>query len=314
MEHQILRQVLGRFKSVDTQPFRSIIPRGDAIPDTLEKAVTTKTPFFRDEKGATQHLAYQKLNDNEVELIQEPSPITFRDEIFDQSVYDYNDGQIADIQQRLFDYILEDRKRGTRGFGLILINNQRRRPSIKRGNTSNISDPKAIRLNDYNARKAADDKRNFALSFNNAVPDVKRALDKFGAPERFDEIKRHVNQGIRQQYAIRDKINKKLKPGKDKMSVGHRGAVANGYINTPENLFQEPLPINSARQEKDDLPEEVLRMMGVFKTWEEYVAYYLFEDLQMHKILTADDRKKIMKGGDFEKIFRQREEIIERSV
>jgi len=314
MEHQILRQVLGRFKSVDTQPFRSIIPRGDAIPDTLEKAVNTKTPFFRDEKGATQHLAYQKLNDNEVELVQEPSPLTFRDEIFNQSVYDYNDGQIADIQQRLFDYISEDRARGTRGFGLILINNQRRRPSIKRGNTSNISDPKDIRLNDYNARKASDAKRNFALSFNNAVPDVKRALDKFGAPERFDEIKRHVNQGIRQQYAIRDKTNKKLKPGKDKMSVGHVGAVKNGYINTPENLFQEPLPINTARQEKDDLPEEVLRMMGVFKTWEEYVAYYLFEDLQMHKILTADDRKEIMKGEDFEKIFRQREEIIERSV
>jgi len=312
MEHQILRQVLGKFKSVDTQPFRSIIPRGDAIPDTLEKAVNTKTPFFRDEKGATQHLAYQKLNDNEVELVQEPSPVTFRDEIFDQSVYDYNDGQIADIQQRLFDYISEDRARGTRGFGLILVNNQRRRPSIKEGNLSNISDPKAIRLNDYKARKAADGNRNKALSFKNSEAEVKRALDKFGAPERFDEIKRYVTKGNQQQHTIRAKTNKKN--SNQAMSVGHRGSVKNGYLNTPENLFQEPSAQNYARQDKDDLPEEVLRMMGVFKTWEEYVAYYLFEDLQMHKILTKSDRNAIMKGGDFEKIYRRREELIERSV
>ena len=312
MEHQILRQVLSKFKSVDTQPFRSIIPRGDAIPDTLEKALVTKTPFYRDEKGATQHLAYQKLNDKEVELVQEPSPVTFKDDIFDQSVYDYNDGQIADIQQRLFNYISEDRARGTRGFGLILINNQRRRPSIKKGNTSNISDPKAIRLNDYNARKTADSNRNKALSFKNSEAEVKRALDKFGAPERFDEIKRYVTKGNQQQHTIRAKINKKN--GNQDMSVGHRGSVKNGYLNTPENLFQEPSAENYARQDKDDLPEEILRMMGVFKTWEEYVAYYLFEDLQMNKILTKSDRRAIMKGEDFEKIYRQREEIIERSV
>ena len=88
MEHQILRQVLGRFKSVDTQPFRAVIPRGDEIPDTLEKALVTKTPFVRDEKGAVNHLAYQKLNDTEVELVQEPSPITFKDNIFDKNVFD----------------------------------------------------------------------------------------------------------------------------------------------------------------------------------------------------------------------------------
>ena len=55
-------------------------------------------------------------------------------------------------------------------------------------------------------------------------------------------------------------------------------------------------------------------MLGVFKSWEEYVAYYLFEDLQMDKILTKSDRKRIIGGEDFEKVFRQREELIERSV
>ena len=102
MEHQILRHVLGRFKSVDTQPFRSVIPRGDEIPKTLDEAVLTKTPFYKDEKGATQHLAYQKLNDNEVELVQEPSPIRFKDDIFDQSVFDFNDGQQDEIKQQCF--------------------------------------------------------------------------------------------------------------------------------------------------------------------------------------------------------------------
>ena len=99
MEHQILRHVLGRFKSVDTQPFRSVIPRGDEIPDTLDKALLTKTPFVRDEKGAVHHLAYQKLNDNEVELVQEPSPIRFKDDIFDQSVHDYNDLSLIHISE-----------------------------------------------------------------------------------------------------------------------------------------------------------------------------------------------------------------------
>ena len=71
---------------------------------------------------------------------------------------------------------------------------------------------------------------------------------------------------------------------------------------------------NFSRQHKNDLPEEVLRKLGVFKSWEEYVAYYLFEDLQFDKILTKSDRKRIVNGEDFEKVFKQREEIIEQSV
>ena len=312
MEHQILRHVLGRFKSVDTQPFRSVIPRGDEIPKTLDEAVLTKTPFVRDEKGAVHHLAYQKLNDTEVELVQEPSPLTFKDDLFHQNVFDFNDGQQAEIQQLLFDYIAEDRLRGTKDFGFILIDNKRRRPSIKKGNMATLADPKDIRLNDYEARKASNNNRNEALSFKNAVPEIKRALAKFGASERFDDIKRHVLKGNQQVHTVRTKINKKV--GKKVASVGHAGSVKGGYLNVPENLFIEGASTNFSRQHKDDAPEEVLRMLGIFKSWEEYVAYYLFEDLQMDKILTKSDRKRIINGEDFEKVFRQREELIERSV
>ena len=312
MEHQILRHVLGRFKSVDTQPFRSVIPRGDEIPDTLDKALLTKTPFVRDEKGAVNHLAYQKLNDTEVELVQEPSPLTFKDDSFHQNVFDFNDGQQTEIQQLLFDYIAEDRLRGTKDFGFILIDNKRRRPSIKKGNMATLADPKDIRLNDYEARKASNNNRNEALSFNNAVPEIKRALAKFGAPERFDDIKRHVSKGIRQKHAVRSGVNKRA--GKTVTTIGHIGSVKGGYLNVPENLMYEAASTNFSRQHKDDLPEDVLRMLGIFKSWEEYVAYYLFEDLQMDKILTKSDRKRIINGEDFEKVFRQREELIERSV
>ena len=308
MEHQILRQVLGRFKSVDTQPFRSIIPRGDAIPDTLEKAVTTKTPFFRDEKGATQHLAYQKLNDNELELVQEPSPITFRDEIFDQNIYDFNDGQQDDLKEQLFTYIQETG--GTKGFGAILIDGQRRKPKARYGKIAEIPDSKALKLNGKTGLDNAQNQRNKGLSFDPVA--VKKALDKFGAPERYDDIKRHVSKGIRQKHAVRAGVNKRA--GKTVTTVGHVGSVKGGYLNTPENLMYESARSNFSRQHKDDLPEEVLRMLGVFKNWDEYVAYYLFEDLQMDKILTKSDRRAILNGGDFEKIFRQREEIIERSV
>ncbi len=55
-------------------------------------------------------------------------------------------------------------------------------------------------------------------------------------------------------------------------------------------------------------------MLGIFKNWEEYVAYYLFEDLQMDKILTKSDRKAIINGEDFAKVYQRREELIERSV
>ena len=308
MEHQILRQVLGRFKSVDTQPFRSIIPRGDAIPDTLEKAVTTKTPFFRDEKGATQHLAYQKLNDNEVELVQEPSPLTFRDEIFDQNIYDFNDGQQDDLKEQLFAYIQETG--GTKGFGAILIDGLRRKPKARYGKIAEIPDAKALKLNGKTGLDNAQNQRNKGLSFDPVA--VKRALDKFGAPERYDDIKRHVSKGIRKKHAVRAGVNKRA--GKTVTTVGHVGSVKGGYLNTPENLMYESARSNFSRQHKDDLPEEVLRMLGVFKNWDEYVAYYLFEDLQMDKILTKSDRRAILNGGDFEKIFRQREEIIERSV
>lgn len=308
MEHQILRQVLGRFKSVDTQPFRSIIPRGDAIPDTLEKAVNTKTPFFRDEKGATQHLAYQKLNDNEVELIQEPSPVTFRDEIFDQNIYDFNEGQQDDLKEQLFAYIQETG--GTKGFGAILIDGLRRKPKARYGKIAEIPDAKAIKLNGKNGLDNAQNQRNQGLSFDAAA--VKRALDKFGAPERFDDIKRHVSKGIRKKHAVRAGVNKRA--GKTVTTVGHVGSVKGGYLNTPENLMYESARSNFSRQHKDDLPEEVLRMLGVFKNWDEYVAYYLFEDLQMDKILTKSDRRAILQGQDFEKIYRRREELIERSV
>ena len=67
-------------------------------------------------------------------------------------------------------------------------------------------------------------------------------------------------------------------------------------------------------EHKDDLPEEVLRMLGIFKNWEEYVAYYLFEDLQMDKILTKSDRKAIINGADFAKVYQRREALIEQSV
>ena len=308
MEHQILRQVLGRFKSVDTQPFRSVIPRGDAIPNTLDEAVLTKTPFYKDEKGATQHLAYQQLNDNEVELVQEPSPIRFKNDYFEQNVFDFNDGQQDEIKQQLFSYIHETG--GTKGFGAILIDGQRRKPKARYGAIADLSDPKGIKLNGKRALDNAQAKRDKGLSFDPAA--VKAALNKFGAPERFDDIKRHVSKGIRQMHAIRTAVNKRV--GKTVTTIGHVGSVEGGYLNTPENLMFEAAFTNFSRQHKDDLPEEVLRMLGIFKNWEEYVAYYLFEDLQMDKILTKSDRKRIINGEDFEKVFRQRESLIEKSV
>ena len=308
MEHQILRQVLGRFKSVDTQPFRSVIPRGDAIPNTLDEAVLTKTPFYKDEKGATQHLAYQQLNDNEVELVQEPSPIRFKNDYFEQNVFDFNDGQQDEIKQQLFSYIQETG--GTKGFGAVLIDGQRRKPKARYGAIADLSDPKGIKLNAKKGLDNAQAKRDKGLSFDPAA--VKAALQKFGAPERFDDIKRHVSKGIRQMHAIRFGVNKRV--GKTVTTIGHVGSVEGGYLNTPENLMFEAASTNFSRQHKDDLPEEVLRMLGIFKNWEEYVAYYLFEDLQMDKILTKSDRKRIINGEDFEKVFRQREELIANSV
>ena len=307
MEHQILRHVLGRFKSVDTQPFRSVIPRGDEIPDSLDKALVTKTPFVRDEKGAVHHLAYQKLNDIEVELVQEPSPVRFKDDIFDQNVYDFNDGQQDDIKQQLFSYIQETG--GTKGFGAILIDGQRRKPKGRKS-LSQTEKPGDIKLNAKSGLDKAQSSRNKGLSFDPAA--VKAALEKFGAPERFDDIKRHVSKGIRQKHAVRSGVNKRA--GKTVTTIGHIGSVKGGYLNTPENLMFEAASTNFSRQHKDDLPEEVLRMLGIFKSWEEYVAYYLFEDLQMDKILTKSDRKRIINGEDFEKVFRQREELIDRSV
>jgi len=306
MEHQILRQVLGRFKNVDTQPFRSVIPKGDEIPDTLEKALVTKTPFYRDENGV-QHLAYQKLNDTEVELVKEPSPIRFKDDIFNQSVYDLNDGQQDELKQNLFSYIQETDS--TRGFGAILIDGNRRKPKA-RASLSKIESPKDIKLNGKAALDKAESSRGKGLSFDPAA--IKAALDKFGAPERFDDIKNHVSKGIKSIQSKRYYINKRS--GKTVTTVGHLGSVKGGYINTPENLMLEKPSTNFSRQHSNDLPEDILNKLGVFKNWEEYVAYYLFEDLQFDKILTNSDRKRILNGEDFEKIFRQREEIIERSV
>lgn len=308
MEQQILRHVLGRFKSVDTQPFRSVIPRGDAIPKTLDEAVLTKTPFYKDEKGVTQHLAYQKLNDNEVELVQELSPVTFKDEIFDQSVYDFNDGQQDEIKEQLFAYIQETG--GTKGFGAILIDGQRRKPKARYGAIADVPDPKGIKLNGKSGLDNAQAKRNKGLSFDPAA--VKAALEKFGAPERYDDIERHVSKGIRQKHAVRTGVNKRA--GKTVTTIGHIGSVNGGYLNTPENLMFESARSNFSRQHKDDLPEEVLRMLGIFKNWEEYVAYYLFEDLQMDKILTKSDRKAIINGEDFAKVYQRREALIEQSV
>ena len=307
MEAKLLRQVLGRFKSVDTQPFRAAIPRGDAIPTTLDEAMLTKTPFYRDEKGATQHLAYQKLNDNEVELVAQPSPITFKDDIFDRNVFDFNDGQQDEIKEKLFAYIQETG--GTRGFGAILIDGQRRKPKARKS-LSQAKKPGDIKLNEKSGLDKAQSSRNKGLSFDPAA--VKAALEKFGAPERFDEIKRHVSKGIQEMHVRRTKVNQKQ--GKTVTTIGHIGSVKGGYLNTPENLMFEAARSNFSRQHKDDLPEEVLRMLGIFKSWEEYVAYYLFEDLQMDKILTKSDRKAIINGADFEKVYRRREELIEQSV
>lgn len=307
MEHQILRQVLGRFKNVDTQPFRSVIPKGDQIPDTLDKALLTKTPFVRDETGAVHHLAYQKLNDTEVELVQEPSPITFKDNLFHQNVFDFNDGQQDEIKQQLFSYIQETG--GTKGFGAILIDGKRRKPKA-RASLAKVIEPSDIKLNGKSGLDKAQAKRDKGLSFDPAA--VKAALEKFGAPERYDDIKRHVSKGIQRMHVTRTKVNQRV--GKTVTTIGHIGSVKGGYINVPENLMFEAASTNFSRQHKDDLPEEVLRMLGVFKSWEEYVAYYLFEDLQMDKILTKSDRKRILKGEDFEKVFRQREALIEQSV
>jgi len=307
MEQQILRQVLGRFKSVDTQPFRAVIPRGDEIPNTLEEALVTKTPFIRDEEGNVNHLAYQLLNDTEVELIQQRSPITFKDDIFDQNVFDYNDGQQDEIKEQLFTYIQETG--GTKGFGAILIDGQRRKPKA-RESLAKVAEPGDMKLNAKRGLDKAQSSRNKGLSFDPAA--VKTALEKFGAPERYDDIKRHVSKGIQQMHVKRTKVNQKA--GKTVTTIGHIGSVKGGYLNTPENLMYESARSNFSRQHKDDLPEEVLRMLGIFKSWEEYVAYYLFEDLQMDKILTKSDRKAIINGEDFAKVYRRREELIERSV
>ena len=308
MEAKLLRQVLGRFKSVDTQPFRAVIPRGDEIPDSLDKALVTKTPFVRDEKGAVHHLAYQKLNDTEVELVQEPSPITFKDDIFDQNVFDFNDGQQDEIKEKLFAYIQETG--GTKGFGAILIDGKRRKPKARYGTMADVPDAKGIKLNTKGGLDNAQAKRNKGLSFDPAA--VKAALEKFGAPERYDDIKRHVSKGIQQKHAVRTGVNKRA--GKTVTTIGHIGSVKGGYLNTPENLMYESARSNFSRQHKDDLPEEVLRMLGIFKSWEEYVAYYLFEDLQMDKILTKSDRKAIINGEDFAKVYQRREALIEQSV
>ena len=278
MEAKLLRQVLGRFKSVDTQPFRAAIPKGDEIPNTLDKALVTKTPFVRDEKGAVHHLAYQKLNDTEVELVQQPSPITFKDDLFDQNVFDFNDGQQDEIKEKLFAYIQETG--GTKGFGAILIDGQRRKPKARYGAMADVPDAKGIKLNAKGGLDQAQAKRNKGLSFDPAA--VKAALEKFGAPERFDDIKRHVSKGIQQKHAVRTGVNKRA--GKTVTTIGHIGSVKGGYLNTPENLMYESARSNFSRQHKDDLPEEVLRMLGIFKSWEEYVAYYLFEDLQMDNV------------------------------
>ena len=227
--------------------------------------------------------------------------------MFDQNVYDFNDGQQEEIKQQLFSYIQENG--GTKGFGAILIDGQRRKPKA-RGAMANVSDPKGIKLNAKGGLDKAQAKRDQGLSFDPAA--VKAALEKFGAPERFDEIKRHVSKGIRQKHAIRTGVNKRA--GKTVTTIGHIGSVKGGYLNTPENLMFEAASTKFSRQHKDDLPEDVLRMLGVFKSWEEYVAYYLFEDLQMDKILTKSDRKRIINGEDFEKVFRQREALIEASV
>lgn len=308
MENQILRQVLGRFKNVDTQPFRAFIPIGDEIPDSLDKALLTKTPFVRDEKGAVQHLAYQKLNDDEVELVQQPSPITFKKSVFDQNIYDFNDGQQNEIKEKLFSYIKETG--GTKGFGAILIDGQRRKPKARYGSIAAVPDPKGIKLNGKKGLDDAQAKRDQGLSFDPAA--VKAALEKFGAPERFDDIQRHVSKGIQKMHAIRTSVNKRV--GKTVTTIGHVGSVNGGYLNTPENLMFESAFTNFSRQHKDDLPEEILRMLGVFKSWEEYVAYYLFEDLQMDKILTKSDRKAIINGEDFAKVYQRREALIEASV
>lgn len=307
MEHQLLRQVLGRFKSVDTQPFRSVIPKGDEIPRTLDDAVLTKTPFYRDDKGGVQHLAYQKLNDAEVELVTEPSPIRFKNDYFDQNVFDFNDGQQDEIKQQLFSYI--QKTGGTKGFGAILIDGQRRKPKA-RESLAKVTEPGDMKLNGKRGLDKAQSSRNKGLSFDPAA--VKAALEKFGAPERYDDIKRHVSKGIQQMHVKRTKVNKNA--GKTVTTIGHIGSVKGGYLNTPENLMFEAASTNFSRQHKDDLPEEVLRMLGIFKSWEEYVAYYLFEDLQMDKILTKSDRKAIINGADFEKVFRQREKLIANSV
>ena len=175
---------------------------------------------------------------------------------------------------------------------------------------ADVPDPKGIKLNAKGGLDKAQAKRDKGLSFDPAA--VKAALEKFGAPERFDDIKRHVSKGIRQKHAVRSGVNKRA--GKTVTTIGHIGSVKGGYLNTPENLMFEAASTNFSRQHKDDLPEEVLRMLGIFKSWEEYVAYYLFEDLQMDKILTKSDCKAIINGADFEKVYKRREELIERTV
>ena len=317
MEHQILRQFLGRFKSVDTQPFRSNIPKGDAIPNTLENALATKTPFYKDEKGGTQHLAFQRLNDTEVELVQEPSPLQFKNDYFNQSIHDIDDSQRSQLQQSIFDYVVEDRKRGTRGFGYILINNSLKKAKLRQTTNAKVSYPGQFKFNSKDGSDAAEQARRMAMKFPAAK--VKRLLEKFGAGERFEELERHVKKGLSAVYAETSRLNKK-KIG-EQYTAGHIGAVKNGYIHTPENMVVEEFNSNFSRQHKDDLPEEILNMFGAFKDWEQYVLYFLSEELQITKILTFDDKQKILGMGkykndpqDFEKVFRQREEIIEQSV
>ena len=211
-------------------------------------------------------------------------------------------------REKLFAYIQETG--GTKGFGAILIDGQRRKPKARYGAMADVPDAKGIKLNAKGGLDQAQAKRNKGLSFDPAA--VKAALEKFGAPERFDDIKRHVSKGIQQKHAVRTGVNKRA--GKTVTTIGHIGSVKGGYLNTPENLMYESARSNFSRQHKDDLPEEVLRMLGIFKSWEEYVAYYLFEDLQMDKILTKSDRKAIINGEDFAKVYQRREALIEQSV
>ena len=65
---------------------------------------------------------------------------------------------------------------------------------------ADVPDAKGM-LNAKGGLDNAQAKRDKGLSFDPAA--VKAALEKFGAPERFDDIKRHVSKGKRQKHAVR---------------------------------------------------------------------------------------------------------------